>query len=327
MLFLVNSAGVPAVAPFVSVGPAGGGASSPTVAVTAPTDGATVSGSVPLAATATDDGGIRDVQFTVDGTPVGPRLTAAPYQTTWDSTTASAGTHTIRAVATNTAGVSATSAAVQVTVSNTTSSGLAVDAQVSTEGLGTQTTPAFATTQPGDVLVAFATSDGPISPAQTLSVSGAGLTWSLVRRVNAQGGSTELWTAKATGSLTAATVTARQTRSGYDQSLTVVAFRGARGIGASATRNAVSGAPSVSLTTTAAGSLVYGAGNDYDHAIARTVGSGQAKVHEWLDTVIGDTYWVQRRTATVGAGTAVAISDTSPTGDRWNLAALEILAG
>jgi hypothetical protein len=83
----------------------------------------------------------------------------------------------------------------------------------------------------------------------------------------------------------------------------------------------------VSLTTTAAGSLVYGAGNDYDHAIARTVGSGQAKVHEWLDTVIGDTYWVQRRTATVGAGTTVAISDTSPTGDRWNLAALEILAG
>lgn len=325
MLFLVNDAGVPAVAPLITVGPAGGSVPPPTVSVTSPAAGA-VSGTVTLAATATDSGGIRDVQFTVDGAPVGPRLTASPYQTTWDSTTVAGGTHDIRAVATNTAGVSATSAAVTVTVSGPATS-LAVDAQASTEGLGTQTTPAFTTTQPGDVLVAFATSDGPGTQAQTLTVAGAGLTWSLVRRVNAQGGSTELWTAKAPATLTGATVTATQARPGYDQSLTVVAFRGARGIGASATRNATSGAPSVSLTTTAAGSLVYGAGNDYDNAIARTVGAGQAKVHEWLDTAIGDTYWVQRRTTTAATGTAVAISDTSPTADRWNLAALEILAG
>ena len=71
---------------------------------------------------------------------------------------------------------------------------------------------------------------------------------------------------------------------------------------------------------------MYGAGNDYDNALAQTVGTGQAKVHEWLDTAIGDTYWVQRRTASTTQGTTVTINDSSPTADRWNLAALEILA-
>ncbi len=176
------------------------------------------------------------------------------------------------------------------------------------------------------MLVAFATSDGPTSPAQTLTVSGAGLTWSLVKRVNAQGGTTEIWTATAAGTLSNAAATATPARTGYNESLTVVAFSGAKSIGASAAANARTGAPSVSLTATATGSLVYGAGNDYDNALARTVGTGQAKVHEWLDTAIGDTYWVQRRTASTAQGATVTISDSSPTADRWNLAALEILA-
>ena len=66
-------------------------------------------------------------------------------------------------------------------------------------------------------------------------MSGAGLTWSLVKRVTAQGGSTEIWTAKAPAALTNATVSSTQARPGFNQSLTVVAFAGAKGIGASAT--------------------------------------------------------------------------------------------
>jgi len=49
-------------------------------------------------------------------------------------------------------------------------------------------------------------------------------------------------------------------------------------------------------------------------------------VHEWLDTAIGDTYWVQARNSpTSAAGSVVQINDTAPTTDRWNIAAVEIV--
>src|SRR6185295_14398555 len=67
-------------------------------------------------------------------------------------------------------------------------------------------------------------------------------------------------------------------------------------------------------------------GTDYDNPIARTLGTGQTIVHQYLAT-IGDTYWVQRRTiATPLAGTSVTINDTAPTTDRYNLSICEILA-
>ena len=46
-----------------------------------------------------------------------------------------------------------------------------------------------------------------------------------------------------------------------------------------------------------------------------------------MDTTAGDTFWSQTTTAAVAnAGTAVTINDTAPTADRYNLAAVEILA-
>src|SRR4051794_37376588 len=80
------------------------------------------------------------------------------------------------------------------------------------------------------------------------------------------------------------------------------------------------------LTTTAAGSVIYGAGNDYDKAVARTLGTGQAMLHQWLDTGFGDSYWVQYRISpTVTAGSTATINDSAPTADRWNLAAVEVV--
>ena len=71
---------------------------------------------------------------------------------------------------------------------------------------------------------------------------------------------------------------------------------------------------------------MIGVGNDYDNAIARTVGSGQTLVHQYLSPV-GDTYWVQMENApTMLSGTTVVINDTAPTSDRYNLAICEILA-
>ena len=51
----------------------------PTVAITAPANGATVSGSVTVSANASDNVAVAGVQFKVDGANVGSEDTAAPY--------------------------------------------------------------------------------------------------------------------------------------------------------------------------------------------------------------------------------------------------------
>jgi beta-lactam-binding protein with PASTA domain len=200
---------------------------------------------------------------------------------------------------------------------------------VFSDGSGTRSIAAFSTTRAGELIVAFASAAGPTSTSlkQTLNVSGAGLTWTLVRRSNAQFGTSEIWSAMATGILTNATVTATASMAGFDQSLTLVAFIGASGTGASGAVSALTGAPSVSLTTTAPGSMVYGVGNDSARSVARTLGANQAMTHQWLDNAAAQTFWVQSIASPVAnAGTLATINDTAPTSDRWNLASVEILA-
>jgi uncharacterized protein (TIGR03437 family) len=101
---------------------------------------------------------------------------------------------------------------------------------------------------------------------------------------------------------------------------------GSGAIGATASNSAKSGAPAAKLVTTRNNSWVYGIGNDYDNAIARTPGAGQTMIHQYLASV-GDTYWVQSQSAaTPLSGSTVTISDSAPTSDRYNLSAVEILA-
>jgi glucose/arabinose dehydrogenase/PKD repeat protein len=94
--------------------------SAPTVAVTAPAGGATVSGTINVQASASDNVGVTSVQFTLDGAALGAPDTSAPYATSWATTTATAGLHTLRAVASDAAGNATTSAGVTVTVDNST---------------------------------------------------------------------------------------------------------------------------------------------------------------------------------------------------------------
>ena len=91
----------------------------PTVSVTAPASGASLSGQVTLAATASDDSGVNDVTFMVDGVPVDDPLTSAPYTVSWDTRTVSNQSHTITAVARDVSNNTTTSSAVTVTVDNT----------------------------------------------------------------------------------------------------------------------------------------------------------------------------------------------------------------
>src|SRR6185312_7742146 len=98
-------------------------------------------------------------------------------------------------------------------------SSLAVDVVQFAEGAGPQTMSAFSTLSPGDLIVVFASSDGPSNAAQTLNVtSNKNLTWSLANRANAQAGTSEVWFAKASGLVNNLQVTVRQSRTGYRES-------------------------------------------------------------------------------------------------------------
>ena len=82
--------------------------------------------------------------------------------------------------------------------------------------------------------------------------------------------------------------------------------------------------PSVSLTTTAAGSFVIGVGIDPERRGAKTPDPGQIIYHQWVDMNQNATFWVQVRTAQTPAGGIATISDLG-TNSRWNLAAVEVV--
>lgn len=103
--------------------PNSGKKSAPVVTMTAPSDGSAISGaSVAVSATASPAGGltIASIQFLLDGTNFGAPVTGdGPYFTvTLDSTAIADGAHTLSAISTDSAGNSATSPVVNVTVSN-----------------------------------------------------------------------------------------------------------------------------------------------------------------------------------------------------------------
>ena len=60
----------------------------PTVTLTAPADGATVTGSISVTATASDDVKVAGVQFQLDGLALGAERTTAPYAVTWNTASA-----------------------------------------------------------------------------------------------------------------------------------------------------------------------------------------------------------------------------------------------
>ena len=104
--------------------PVGGGGppppdtTPPTVSLSSPAAGASVQGTIPVNATAGDNVGVVGVQFTLDGANLGAEDTSSPYSVNWNTTSATNGTHSLRAIARDAAGNSTTSTAVSVTVAN-----------------------------------------------------------------------------------------------------------------------------------------------------------------------------------------------------------------
>src|SRR2546426_3111842 len=71
---------------------------APTVSITSPVSGATVGGTTSVTANASDNVGVVGVQFLLDGANLGVEDAAAPYSVSWNTTTASNGSHTLTAV-------------------------------------------------------------------------------------------------------------------------------------------------------------------------------------------------------------------------------------
>src|SRR5262249_3042654 len=87
--------------------------------VTAPSAGATVSGSaVMLSASASGGSGIGGVQFTVDSNNLGSEITVAPYTMNWNTTVVPNGAHKIVAGGRDASGNRSASGGTTVTVSN-----------------------------------------------------------------------------------------------------------------------------------------------------------------------------------------------------------------
>ena len=103
----------------------GGGKSdntAPTITITSPGNGSTVSGTIDVSVTASDNVGVKSVALSVDGAAVATSTTS-PFTNSWNSGLVGNGTHTITATASDAAGNKGTTS-VQVNVSNVTSGDL-----------------------------------------------------------------------------------------------------------------------------------------------------------------------------------------------------------
>ena len=89
----------------------------PTLSITSPAGDATVSGPITIFVTASDDVGVTQVQFFVDGVFLSTDTTG-PYSSSWDTDIVADGLHALSATALDAAGNVGTSATVNVTVQN-----------------------------------------------------------------------------------------------------------------------------------------------------------------------------------------------------------------
>ncbi len=126
-----------------------GDTTAPTASVTAPAAGSTVSGTVTVSATASDNVGVAGVQFLLDGVALGTEDATAPYSVSWSTTATANGSHTLSARARDAAGNQTTSAAVAVTVQSTDT----------TAPTASVTAPAAGSTVSGTVTVSATASD------------------------------------------------------------------------------------------------------------------------------------------------------------------------
>ncbi len=138
----------------------------PTLSITAPANGATVSGSVTVTASAGDNVGVTAVTISVDGTALCVDNTAS-YSCSWDTTKTTNASHTISATATDAAGNTGTAPSISITVTN-----VPPDTTPPTISI---TAPATGATVSGTVSVTASASDNVGVTAVTILIDGTTL--------------------------------------------------------------------------------------------------------------------------------------------------------
>ena len=277
------------------------------------------------------DGGSPITSYVVTpfiGTTAQTSTTVPAPETSTTVTGLSSGTsYTFKVAAVNVIGPGPQSAA----SNSVTPTNLSVDQLVTTHqasAAGSISSPAFSTQASGEMLLAFISSDGPSGEPRASRVSAAAASPGGFVAVQTprpaprrSGRQTPQGCSATSRSPRPDRADPTSARSRWRRSAAPIRSSTAPPPGPAPS----TGAPSVSLTSTRAGSQVWGVGDDWDAAAARTVGPNQTKVDEYLAPV-GDTFWVQRQTSTNAlSGVQATLNDTAPTNDRWNLAAVEIL--
>src|SRR5712672_889958 len=179
---------------------------TPTVAITSPASGATVSGTVSVSGTASDSVAISSVQVSVDGGSYSNASGTNSWTFSLNSAFLSNGAHSVSAKTTDAAGISATSSTVGLTVNNgSTSSNCTIfaspsgnDGHSGSSSSAPQTfSGAAAASQPGSVVCLVA---GTYNMGSTFypPTSGSPSAW-IVYQPYGNGAVNLVWTAGATG--------------------------------------------------------------------------------------------------------------------------------
>jgi hypothetical protein len=172
----------------------------PTVTITTPAEMATVTGSVSVNATASDDVGVAGVLFQVDGQALGSERTTSPYSLTWNTVNTSNGSHVLTAVARDAAG-NHSQATVDVVVSNASQSpGGLVAAYGFNEGSGVQVADASGQGNTGTISSATWTTAGKFGKALSFNGTSAWVTVADAASLDLTNGMTiEAWVNPASG--------------------------------------------------------------------------------------------------------------------------------
>ena len=201
-------------------------AGAPSVSITSPASGATVSGTVPITTSVSSN--TAGVQLMVDGNNSGSTVTAAPFSFSLNTATLTDGSHSLAAVASTSSGRSTTSATVLITVSNSSAPTISI------------TSPASGATVSGTVAVSTSVSSN---------------TTSVQFKVDGANSGAAVTTAPFGFSLNTTTL------SNGSHSLSAVATNSASQTATSATVTITvnnSSAPSISITSPASGATVSG---------------------------------------------------------------------
>ncbi|NJD23010.1 MAG: T9SS type A sorting domain-containing protein, partial [Melioribacter sp.] len=93
----------------------------PVVSITSPANNSTVTGTITVNSSASDNIGVAGVQYKLDGSILGSEVVTSPYNLSWNTVQTTDGTHILSAIARDAAGNTAT-ASLTVNVSNSTTS-------------------------------------------------------------------------------------------------------------------------------------------------------------------------------------------------------------